>query len=213
MRSLLLAMTFASLTFAAEKAQLITFGKSELGKLPDGWTAAKTGEGEGSVWKVTADNSAPGKTGHVLTQTAAGPNRLFNVCVSNTSSFLDGDLTVHVKAVAGEIDQGGGLVWRYIDANNYYVCRFNPLEKNFRLYAVKEGKRKELASKDKIELNKPTEFRVSVHHNGNKILCELDKNHKLEATDGAFPKAGKVGFWTKADAVTSFDSLDIIPKK
>jgi len=213
MRSFLLVMTFASVTFAAEKAQLINFGKSDLGKLPDGWTATKTGEGEGSVWKVTADETVPSKTGYALTQTAAGPNRLFNVCVFNASSFLDGTLTVQVHAISGEIDQGGGLVWRYLDANNYYVCRFNPLEKNFRLYTVKDGKRKELASKDKIELAKPTLFSITVAHVGNKITCQLAGKHKLESTDDTFQKAGKVGFWTKADAVASFDSLGIIPKK
>lgn len=213
MRSCLLAMTLVSFVVAADpKAHPIAFDKADLGKLPAGWTAAKTGEGEGSVWKVTADDSAPGKPGHVLTQTAAGPNRLYNLCVRDESSFLDGDLTVRVKAIAGEIDQGGGLVWRYLDANNYYVCRYNPLEKNFRLYTVKEGKRKELASKEKIELKKAKEFAVSVKHIGSKIVCELDGEHKLEVTDETFPKPGKVGLWTKADAVTSFDKLGIHSK-
>lgn len=214
MRCCLLAITVASLMVAAEpKAHPITFNKADLGKLPAGWTSGKTGEGEGSVWKVTADDAAPGKTGHVLTQTAEGPNRLFNVCVHDASSFLDGDLTVQVKAISGEIDQGGGLVWRYIDANNYYVCRFNPLEKNFRLYTVKDGKRKELASKEKIELKKSKDFAVTVKHIGNKIMCALDGEFKLEVTDETFPKVGKVGFWTKADAVTSFDKLGIEPKQ
>jgi hypothetical protein len=35
-----------------------------------------------------------------------------------------------MKAVAGKEDQGGGLVWRAMDSNNYYVARYNPLEDN-----------------------------------------------------------------------------------
>jgi hypothetical protein len=211
MRPLAALTLFVLTTLAAEPAiREWTFKKDDLGKLPAGWTAAKTGEGEGSVWKVTADDTAPGKTGHVLTQTAAGPNRLFNLCLIDGVVFHDGELIVRAKAVSGEIDQGGGLVWRAIDANNYYVCRYNPLEKNFRVYHVKDGKRTELASKDKIEPDAEKWFTISVKHAGNKITCSLNNKHTLEVTSDTFPKPGKVGFWTKADAATSFDQLKII---
>jgi hypothetical protein len=211
MRTIAVIALFGVPALAAEpKAREWNFKKDDLGKLPAGWTAAKTGEGDGSVWKVTADNSAPGKSGHVLTQTAAGPNRLFNLCFVDGSEFGDGELSVRCKSVSGEIDQGGGLVWRAIDANNYYVCRYNPLEKNFRLYHVKDGKRTELASKDKLELLTEPWFTVTVKHAGNKITCSLNGKHTLEVTNDTFPKPGKVGLWTKADAVTSFDQLKIV---
>jgi hypothetical protein len=41
-----------------------------------------------------------------------------------------------VRADGGEVDQGGGPMWRVQDADNDYVCRFNPLESNFRVYFV-----------------------------------------------------------------------------
>src|SRR5206468_1311132 len=98
-----------------------------VGKLPPGWTAAKTGQGEGSVWKVVEDSSAPSGS-KVLAQTAAGPGALFNLCVADGTSLQNLELSVAFKAVQGKADQGGGLVWRYSDANNYYIARFNPLE-------------------------------------------------------------------------------------
>ena len=46
-----------------------TFEDAKSDELPGGWKAAKTGAGEGSVWKVQDDDSAPaGK--HVLVQTS-----------------------------------------------------------------------------------------------------------------------------------------------
>ena len=45
-----------------------------------------------------------------------------------------------VKATAGRIDQGGGVVWRYQDAKNYYICRYNPLEDNLRVYKIVDGR-------------------------------------------------------------------------
>ena len=33
----------------------------------------------------------------------------------------------------------------------------------------------------------------------------------IDATDKSFPDAGKIGLWTKADSVTHFDDLTVIP--
>ena len=187
------------------------FAKSDLGRVPAGWTAAKTGEGEGRVWRVAADQTAPSKTGFALAQTAEGPNRLFNLCVLDGSSFADGVGQVHVKAVAGKIDQGGGVVWRYQDANNYYVCRYNPLESNLRLYHVKGGKRTQLATKENLSVPPGSWFRVSVEQAGNAMVCSLNGSKQLEASDATFPTAGRVGVWSKADAQSRFDQFEYTP--
>src|SRR5262245_52162564 len=105
----LLIGTAGSLTAADEKPRAFRFGKDDLGKVPAGWKADRTGKGEGSVWKVTADETAPSKTGHVLAQTAEGPNSLFNLCVAEDTSYRDVDVSVAFKAVRGRKDQGGGL--------------------------------------------------------------------------------------------------------
>ncbi|HVV99230.1 MAG TPA: hypothetical protein VHB77_02750, partial [Planctomycetaceae bacterium] len=60
-----------------------TFEDTAVGELPKGWTASKTGEGAGSVWKVTDDPTAPAGS-KVLTQTSSeGPNKFFNVCTTD----------------------------------------------------------------------------------------------------------------------------------
>src|SRR5262249_40686284 len=122
-----------SLLMAADdKVRGFTFGKDDVGKVPSGWTAGKTGKGEGSVWKVVEDNTAPSKKGYALAQTAEGPSPLFNLCVAEDTKYKDLEVSVAFKAVKGKIDQGGGIVWRYQDDNNYYVARMNPLESNYR---------------------------------------------------------------------------------
>src|SRR5262249_51612482 len=113
--------------------------KNDVGKVPTGWKADKTGKGEGSVWKVVADETAPSKTGLALAQTAESPGSMFNLCVADEPSLADVEVMVSFKAVKGQKDQGGGIVWRYQDANNYYIARMNPLEDNFRVYKVIAG--------------------------------------------------------------------------
>jgi hypothetical protein len=193
----------------AEPSPTIQWGfeDASVGKLSEGWSSAKTGEGPGSVWKIIEDKTAPsGK--HVLAQTSAeGPRPLFNLCVLDEGTYAEVQITVSFKAVAGKIDRGGGPVWRYQDANNYYICRQNPLENNFRIYKVIDGKRAQLASLDvKADAGKWHTIKVTMQ--GEQIVCSIN-DKELMARDGTIKKAGKVGLWTKADAVTHFDNFRI----
>ena len=177
-----------------------------VGELPPGWFAAKTGEGPGSVWKVVEDATAP-SGGKALAQTSAeGPKKLFNLCVAKKTSFRDLELTVAFKAVAGRIDQGGGLVWRYADANNYYVARMNPLENNYRVYKVVAGKRTQLATAD-MKIDAARWHTLRIVHVGKHIECYFDGRRYLDVKDDTFSKAGKIGLWSKADARTHFADL------
>ena len=111
------------------------------------------------------------------------------------------------QAVKGKADQGGGVVWRYQDADNYYVARMNPLEDNFRVYKVIAGKRIQLETKENLKVPAGEWHTLSIKHVGDKIECSVDGRKYLEATDSAITAAGKVGLWTKADAQTYFDAL------
>jgi hypothetical protein len=189
------------------RSRVLRFWKEDLGKLPQGWVAAKTGQGKGSVWKVVADDTSPSKTGYVLTQTAEGPRPLFNLCVVGKSRARDVEITVDFKALKGKIDQGGGFVWRYQDAKNYYVARMNPLEDNYRFYKVVAGKRTQLATREGLKVPAGKWHKLKIEQRGNVVKCYLDGKQVLEAKDDTFQQPGKVGLWTKADAVTSFDNF------
>jgi hypothetical protein len=115
--------------------------------------------------------------------------------------------------VRGKTDQGGGLVWRYVDADNYYIARMNPLESNYRLYKVVNGKRTQLVTKEDLKVPVGQWHVLAVTMKGDQIECSLDGKKYLEAKDSTFPMAGKVGLWTKADAQTNFDDFSVaVPK-
>ena len=82
-------------------------------------------------WEVAKDGE-----NHVLYQKAKNEDATFNVALVEGTSYKDVDLSVKLRAVAGEIDRGGGVVWRAKDKKNYYIARYNPLEDNFRVYKV-----------------------------------------------------------------------------
>ena len=138
---------------------------------------------------------------------AESPNAMFNLCVLEGGSYKDLEATVAFKAVRGKNDQGGGFVWRYRDANNYYIARMNPLEENYRVYKVVAGKRTQLATVENIPKS-PGWHTIGVKHAGKEIICTLDEKHRLSVTDDTFTKPGLVGLWTKADARTHFDKFE-----
>jgi hypothetical protein len=196
-------------TAAEDKPRSFRFSKDDVGKVPAGWHADKTGKGEGSVWKVVADDTAPSGTGYALAQTAESPGGVFNLCVAEDTNCKDVEVTVKFKAMRGKNDQGGGVVWRYQDANNYYICRMNPLEDNFRVYKVAGGKRTQFDTKEELKVPVGEWHTIQVKQVGDKIECSLDGKKYLEATDGTFTKAGKVGLWSKSDAQSHFDDLQV----
>jgi hypothetical protein len=210
--AVLASLTCASLSVVAdEKARAFTFGRADLGKVPSGWRADKTGKGEGSVWKIVEDTTAPSKKGYVLAQTAESPGSMFNLCVAEDTKHKDVEVSVAFKAVAGKKDQGGGIVWRYQDANNYYVARMNPLEDNFRVYKVVAGKRTELESAD-VKVPTGEWHTIRIEMKGDAIECYLDGKKHLAVKDTTFKDAGKVGLWSKADAQTHFDDFRVSDK-
>jgi hypothetical protein len=205
--AVMVVLVGVSLLATEEKEQKMRLSKDDIGKVPTGWKADKTGKGEGSIWKVVADETAPSKTGLALAQTAESPGSMFNLCVMDEPSLKDVEVMVAFKAVKGQKDQGGGIVWRYQDANNYYIARMNPLEDNYRVYKVIAGKRIQLETKEdlKVPVNEWHDLKIKMV--GDRIECFLDGKKQLDTKDDAIQKAGKVGLWTKADAQSHFDQF------
>lgn len=176
------------------------------------WKVASTGgdvDAAHATWSARQDDLAKSKPNVVsILADNHGSRSRFNLLWNPNLRFKDGKLSVHVRADGGDVDQGGGPMWRVKDADNYYVCRVNPLEANYRVYVVQNGKRTQLASAT-VDMLESTWYRIDVQHVGSHIVCSLDGKVMLEVDDAAIPDAGGVGLWTKADARTSFDDLRV----
>lgn len=187
------------------------FDSDAAGQLPAKFHAARTGSGAESKWAVTGDPTAPSKPNVVAQTSTDQTDYRFPLLIADEGSFQDLDLSVRFKAVSGSVDRAGGLVFRLKDPNNYYVVRANAAEKNYRLYHVVNGRRRQFAGANfKVTSGEWHELRVEAA--GNKITCYYDGSKKIDATDDTFKDAGKVGLWTKADSVTYFDDLKVTAK-
>jgi hypothetical protein len=194
---------------AVEPISRWSFDQTDPGRVPAGWSLDETNPtASPASWSVQADASAPSPPNVFALTASENYNGTYNLAIARSTLFGDLDLAVKVKSVAGVEDQGGGPVWRCQDADNYYICRVNPLEGNFRVYVVKDGRRRQLHSA-RVELLAERWYELRVVMVGRKITCFLDGESMLEAVDGTFREPGRVGLWTKADAVTSFDDLTV----
>ncbi len=180
------------------------------GGLPEGWKAEGTNQkGPVATWRVAEAAGAPSAPNVLALESVNHESGgTFNLCWTDRAKFRDGAIEVKVLARAGEEDRGGGPMWRVKDRDNYMVARWNPLEENFRVYYVKDGARKQLASA-KVAAAPDQWHTIRVEQRGTSVTCSLDGKVLLEATDDHVPGEGGVGVWTKADAASSFDDLTI----
>ncbi len=173
------------------------FDNESAGKLPKDWTAVS------STWMIAADGA-----NKALKQTGKNKGELFNICIQNRLKYQNLQIELTIKPVDGKEDQGGGLVWRYHDAKNYYLARANPLENNLKVYKVVKGIRKEIKSA-KVKMKAGEWYTLKVVMIGYTLDCYLNGQKLMNATDKTFPNAGMIGFWSRADAISLFDDLKI----
>jgi pyruvate,water dikinase len=131
----------------------------------------------------------------------------FPLAIAKDSEVAEGVLRVRVKAVAGSIDQAGGLAFGIRNINNYFVFRINALEDNVMVFEYVNGKRLTRANVPR-EITKDQWYLITVEIKGNTLKGYLDDDLLLEYT-AERSLAGYVGLWTKADSVTFFDELSI----
>ena len=195
-----------------ESDTLFSFDNCTNKTLSGNWLQFFTGRGEHTKWEIVKDGN-----NQVLAQLSSDqPNYHFNGIVFNQFIAKNIELTVKMKAISGRKDQGGGFIWRCIDKDNYYVVRANPLEDNVVLYKVVDGDRSDLPV-----LEKGHSYGVDVKKLGNKwntlklrvvddlFTVYLNGEEIFKVKDQTFSRQGKIGLWTKADAVSYFDNFQV----
>jgi hypothetical protein len=203
---LAVAASLAAVVTGAESLKR-DFESDAVGQPPPGFEFGRTGQGTEGKWVVRVEKG--GTTNHVLLQESADrTDYRFPVAVLKDGTYKDVALSVRARPLTGEVDQGFGLVWRYQDANNYYITRCNALEDNCRIYHVVKGSRRQFGGQN-IKVGKNAWHSLKLEATGNHFVVTYDGNKFYDGTDDTFKEAGKVGLWTKADSVIEFDDFTV----
>ncbi|PZP90787.1 MAG: hypothetical protein DI587_37585 [Variovorax paradoxus] len=197
MKRFFFGLTIAALASIAS-AQGTGFDDTALGAPPAHWHCGVTGGGT-PHWVVTTEpgSANPAK---VLLQDGRGT---YPWCVKDGTAITDGFVETQFKPLAGREDQAGGVVWRWINTDNYFVARANALENNVSLYYVEGGSRKTIKYID-APVAAASWHTLRVEFSGTHIAVSLDGKRYIDLDDSHITGPGAAGVWTKADSVTAF---------
>jgi hypothetical protein len=168
----------------------------------DEWTTGGTGRGT-ARWSVE---------GAKITY-AGGAD--FGWAVSGPA-MTDGFVETRFRPIGGRQDQAGGVVWRWQDANTYYIARANALENNVVAYKMVKGRRVDLkpvgAAANAYGVKAPvagqTWHTLRVDFKGPEFTVRLDRDiATFSVRDADITGPGRVGVWSKADSQTVFEDF------
>lgn len=202
-------MAFGAVNAQVEKAapvRIWNFDRNQPGTLPTDFSIGTLFDGRpAGNWQVLSTDRAkspPNVLGQLM---GKGAEHAYKTVLVTDTSASDIDLRVSFLPIDGKADMGGGLIWRATDDRNYYLTRANPLEQNIRIYRVIKGVRHLLQNFDQI-IDVKDWHTLRVVHKGCRIQVFYDEKPVFDVCDQTFA-SGRVGLWTKSDAVTYFDEL------
>lgn len=167
------------------------------------------GEAPSAFAPFSDPSKSGGGGGSVLAQTSQDPtNERYPMYIYDREKFRNFRFTTKFKLVSGVAEQMAGVVFRFQNTSNFYVTRVSGLGKNIRFYKVVNGMRSDPIG-PACELAPGTWHQLTVQCDGNQIAIWLD-GHLVMPTlgDNTFAD-GKIGFWTKSDAVSYFANAQV----
>jgi hypothetical protein len=215
---LLIALALSS----AHSAELkIDFDDYSAGLTPTNFHNALAGGGQPGEWKIVMDEvpsafapltgQAPAFNRQgVLAQTSQDPtDERFPMLIYDGETFKDFLLTAQFKIVSGGAEQMAGVVFHFQDESNFYVFRASALGHNLRFYKVVNGQIVDPSVPFDMNISTGVWHTLTVQCEGNRINGSLDNVTIPSIQTPNTLTEGKIGFWTKSDAVSYFCDTSI----
>lgn len=203
-----LALMLSPMSATASEGQVWNFDRDQPGKTPPGFQIGRIFDGRpAGDWQVIATDKATSPPQVLAQLQGKGAEHAYKLVLIQATESENIDLGVKLLPIDGKADMGGGLIWRATDDRNYYLARANPLEQNIRIYRVVNGIRHMIQNFDHI-IHVRQWHQLRVRMEGCHIQVFFDELPIFKLCDETFTK-GRIGLWTKSDAVTQFDDLQL----
>lgn len=184
------------------------FDNAAPGSLPGSFIVGTLFDGRpAGEWKILITDRAQSASQVLAQVLPKGTDQAHKLLLVEGTESSNVDVTVSYLAVAGKADLGGGLVWRAADDRNYYLLRASLVEQKIRLYRVVKGVQQVVKQIDH-PLSAAGWHRLRIMQRGCEIKAQYDEALLFRVCDNTF-SVGRIGLWTKADAVTYFDDLGL----
>lgn len=205
---------------ARGEERIFDFATLREGDRPPGWRPLRVGQGAGAEWKAVLADVPPSlkplsdlapKVSRRTVITQAGldaTDERYPLFVFEEERFGDFHASTRFKISGAGVAEMAGLVFRFVDENNFYVVRVSTLGRNIRFYKFVGGQRSAPIGPD-IPIAKDEWHELSVRCTGNRIEVFLDGKEAIPTLTDNSHATGKVGFFTKSDSTAYFADLRI----
>ncbi len=184
------------------------FDSSAPGMLPSSYVVGTLFDGRpAGEWKILITDRAKSASQVLAQVQPKGTDQTYKLLLLEGTDSANIDLEVSYLAVAGKADFGGGLMWRAKDDRNHYLLRASLVEQKIRLYRVVNGVQQIVKQIDR-PLPATGWHKLRVVQRGCEIKAMFDDAVLFKVCDNTYTR-GRIGLWTKADAVTYFDDLTL----
>jgi hypothetical protein len=225
MQKFIFCLCFAAVVSAFGAEIKINFDDFSQDQTPTNFHNALAGGGKPGEWKVVMDDmpsafaplsgQSPIFNRHaVLAQTSDDPtDERFPMLIFDGETFKDFKLVTQFKIVSGEVEQMAGVVFRFQNESNFYVIRASALGHNLRFYKVVDGIRSDPLG-PQVDIPTNIWHTLTVQCQGTQIIFWLDNHLATPPLNDNTFTFGKIGFWTKSDAVSHFGDtvIDYTPR-
>ncbi len=205
-RNFTLVTVFLGSTLALAVSGNFDFDQDKVGVQPQGWESGSHGKKGAPHWSVVLDKEAPSKP-NVLKQ---DHKTTYGYLISKALPTKDGVVSAKFKIESGKEDPEAGVIFRFIDAKNYYYVRANSLENNIIFYRMSAGQKQAIKSVDvPVPGNKWHGLRIEFRNDAIKV--EFNGKELFSAKDSTIKDKGGLGVWTTADTIALFDDVTVAP--
>jgi hypothetical protein len=184
------------------------FDSDKAGTVPAGW---KVVEGD---WTVIPDPTAPSKPntfglppGRLLSSLTHALEYYPVAIVSDPTEYSDFTLEAAFKSAGGRFDCSGGLLFRYVDDQNFYLLSAGCPSDYFALSRVLKGKMETL-KQSVVPTDRDTWYKLKVSAQGGHFMCYDGSKMVFDFDDNKIAK-GRIGLWSRDDSQAQFDDVKI----
>jgi hypothetical protein len=187
------------------KRQVLASPLVEEGSDPDGCTPVASGEGGPVAWVVRVERLL--LDGKALVETSGGREvDRFPMCIADRPVARNLAIELAFVPRQGRVARAAGIVFRFIDPNDYYVVRADALANDVRMTRVVNGERADVAVRA-VQVASDASHALKVEALDDRFTAWFDGKRLFEARDRRLGTAGRIGIWSRSDSVTSFGDL------
>lgn len=188
------------------RAQIVnrSFNDDKPGVAPPGFVLAAVRQPAPGSWLIRRQ----GTQGHLVHQATGTAG----YALALADERLEGDIEIWARIRLAAGDRTGGLVWRYVDEQNFYAVLLDVARGELAMYRFTGGNRIRIEFEDDLELDREAWHTVKVICTGRSVRVQLGGIRVFEDDDrrsSATFAPGRAGFITTGTSETWFDDFHL----